>query len=416
MDVPTKLKCQAKTAKGLACKSKACKNERFCHVHGGTPKTPTETKTLRTLVPKVKLSKSLRDPKPLVLKSGPPKSAVVKKGSPKKAKTPKKGTRLSPDLERGTELTSLGWSPTKAIRYAMDYKDLPMHIDEQKDPIPFPPEFEKVKDRLMKICNTVEGTCIYHYTMPGVQWTAHKSVCRDRNEEFKLMMRKRGNHFFHGLTFEENKAYPDYDKFYCMCHETNAEKQAYRTLLLSETPDENPAFWQEIHGNIYTEDYEKYGDERKVTEELKAKIVKDAVEYSGQEYKIHLQPKPEYQIPVLKLLVNLLNTNPEIRTRVEAFKTIIPYNRVTTDLELPVIVIYPVWGAENAKIVLDAILDLFSTYDVKTIGLNHTPRFNAKINELVFYANGSGDHKRFLPDKFFSDKTKIFYKGSKKLH
>ena len=103
--------------------------------------------------------------------------------------------------------------------------------------------------------------------------------------------------------------------------------------------------------------------------------------------------------------------NPKFSSKVEVFKVAVPYHRVKTDLNLPVIVVYPLAGKENSRYVLDAIVKHFSGFNSAEIGLNHTPRFNKKINELIYVASGSGDHKKLLPSSLFSGPGKEFYKG-----
>jgi len=90
---------------------------------------------------------------------------------------------------------------------------------------------------------------------------------------------------------------------------------------------------------------------------------------------------------------------------------IIPYSQVEGDINLAAIVIYPIWGSSCSQLLLDEIIKHFSRFDDKKIGLDITPRYNAKYNNLIYWANGSGDHKKVLSDKYFTSPEKIFYKG-----
>ncbi len=59
---------------------------------------------------------------------------------------------------------------------------------------------------------------------------------------------------------------------------------------------------------------------------------------------------------------------------------------------MPVIVIYPMLGKANAQKALNKIYEHLGKYDI--MGKGVTPRYNRKINELIFYAQGAGDFKK----------------------
>ncbi len=277
---------------------------------------------------------------------------------------------------------------------------LPGSRGEKFKSIPYPKEFSSVANSLLKVCGILGAECSVHPSMPGIQWVNNRDNVEEAKKVLKLYMRNLGNHYFHSIDPKENINYPLEDKYYCMCQEWKSEQTAYLTLKgMTDTE------FQDYHGKIYTGE----NMDRHIGENLKKKIVEDSIEFLAQEYKIHLQPKPEYQIPVLQELVNLIST--ELLNVIEAWKAIIPYDRVLSDMKLPSIVIYPVGGAKNAEFVIHKIIERFSKYDVKEIGLNVTPRYNYKYNELIYWAGGSGDHKIHLDEKYFNNKEKNFYKG-----
>ncbi len=64
-----------------------------------------------------------------------------------------------------------------------------------------------------------------------------------------------------------------------------------------------------------------------------------------------------------------------------------------------------------ARYSLNTIINHFNQFNGKEIGLDITPRHNAKYNELIYWANGSEDHKKLLPEKYFTSPEKIFLLG-----
>lgn len=442
MDVP-------QTSTGKACKLCLKKGPgELCHLHCGTSRTPK--KSARGTPKKSAVAK--RRPR------ATPKSATTAKMTSSSTPSPRSGAgkkktriRTSPEtppspprssMEIGTPpspvrslpgsmehewrlgrespgVGSLGWSPSKAREYRErerieHIKKYPSAAIEGKREIPFPPEFEVVYDKLKEICKSIPyGYCDLHPTTPAVQWSNNTHDLDNTKKQWQNEMHQKTNHYSQDYPYDLNKNYPLYDQDYCSHHAGfDASKQsgyAYKTLFLPIQGEDEE--WEALHGctrgHCDIEEGEAY---RKISSELRKKIMEDSLEYLAQEYKIHLQPKPEYQFPVLRILAKLLATDKEFKSHVEAWKAVIPYHRVKTELNLPVIVIYPAWGKKSAEIVLGKIIQAFSKYDAAKIGLNHAPRFNKKYNELIYYAGGAGDQKKNLPDKYFTP-GKIFYKG-----
>lgn len=427
MDVPT-------TASGEACKLCLKKGSGGrCRLHCGpaaaTPKKSAAKKSAK------RRPRASPTPSATVKTSPSPRSGVGKKkgrgrtspetppspirvqmelGSPFKL-SPREASPLG-SMERewrlGREspgMRSLGWSPSKAKEYRT--RERIEHIRKWPEStigreIPFPPEFEAIYDKLMAICESIpNGYCSLHPMTPAVQWENRNEDMSSAKEAWEGEMHKKTNHYAKGYPDTQNEKYPSYDRERCENHSgfgiPKQSEYAYKTLLLPlEGADD---IWEKLH----CVDCE---DRRKISPQLRKKIMSDSIEFLAQEYKIHLQPKPEYQFPVLRILAKLLTTDREFNAHVEAWKAAIPYHRVKTELNLPVIVIYPVWGAKSAQIVLRKIIKAFEKYDAAKIGLNHAPRFNAKYNELIYYAGGAGDQKKDLPDEYFTP-GKIFYKG-----
>jgi hypothetical protein len=419
-----------RTASGQLCKNclKKGPGER-CHVHSKsisiqsvstkrerspkslTPESSARPKAKKSVTPKSVTPKASAKPK--AKKSvTPPESLSVMSISPKNGSSLEREFRY--DVESPDE-SNLGWSPSKNYFLPGQYeRALRVKHEHLKTKLPMPDKFERVYLKLEKICEAIpNGSTTFHPVTPALQWENTSENRENATKKWRLQMNQKGNHYFFtfppAATKEENRNYPKYDQNMCLCHayEIETSNNVFKTLKASI--DGNEDIINKIHGMIY---YGEKHDEtpRPISKELKQKILEDTLEYMGQEYKIHLQPRQEYQIPVVRILAKLLAEDKEFNSCVDTFKAIIPYHRVKSGMNLPSIVIYPVWGVENARIVLSKIIKAFDKYDSVKIGLNHTPRFNEKYNELIYYAGGAGDHKGSLPADLYTEGKK-FFKG-----
>ena len=141
------------------------------------------------------------------------------------------------------------------------------------------------------------------------------------------------------------------------------------------------------------------------------------------EYKVHLQVKPKYQFWVLETLNRLIRLNGEFKACVEGIKMHNFYYVVNDPQKnVPSIVIY--LSGNNlkqtdeekktcAKTVINILIDIFRKYSSE-IGLNKTPRYNRKVNELIYWSNGPGDvkvqmEKEGILDVYFSKESNYSY-------
>lgn len=123
----------------------------------------------------------------------------------------------------------------------------------------------------------------------------------------------------------------------------------------------------------------------------------------AENYKIHLMPKTKEW---LKTIIYQLLINTVIRENIELFKVLSPYGSFDdfwqhsayylqkNDEEyrrgIPaIVVIYPAQGREKAQKTLEVIYSLFGT--MPGVGLD--PRFNEKVTDAIYYAQGDGDDK-----------------------
>ena len=417
--------CQGITRTGKPCKNPTSTG--WCRLHcSKISSKPQGNSSKITPSPKTK-RRSRGTPKSATPRSVTERKKVRARVSPQTPPSPPRspmeiGTPRSSPLELEKEwrlgrespgMGSLGWDEKEQLRY-MSPEIRARHQAGGKQyqggnmEIPFPPEYQIVYDKLKDICKSIRHKidCDYHPTMPGVVWM--NTNRHATTKIWRLEMMKKGNHFAYDSRFTNDNDYPPYDRCECKCcnEKSKIPDKAVGTLLLSLDGDDKE--WENLHGACLKDEKQQ---KRKVSQQLREKIMKDAFDYLAEEYKIHLQPKPEYQLPVLRVLAKLLVSDKEFGSRVESWKAVIPYHRVKTELNLPVIVIYPFPGKDNAEYVLKRIIKAFDKYDAKEIGLNHTPRFNKKFNEFIYYAGGSGDHKDALPNYYFTTPEKIFYKG-----
>ena len=133
-------------------------------------------------------------------------------------------------------------------------------------------------------------------------------------------------------------------------------------------------------------------------------------------YKIHLQPLQEYQLFVLERLFLMMRESKTFRYNIDMIKAILSYETVLDLNKIPSIVIYPLWGKEIAKFILKVVYELFKDCSDQ-IGLNITPRYNHKINNLIYIAGYDGSTKKYLEinnkpllDKLFIEPEYAFFK------
>ena len=110
------------------------------------------------------------------------------------------------------------------------------------------------------------------------------------------------------------------------------------------------------------------------------------------EYKIHLMPHPEYVQGVTRTLCEHLRDDKELDKATAGFKVKLNVETQHDDQILPMIVIYPMLGKENAQLVLDRVYNAFPNHE--RMGMNLTPRDNRRINNLVYWAQSGGDLKK----------------------
>lgn len=135
-------------------------------------------------------------------------------------------------------------------------------------------------------------------------------------------------------------------------------------------------------------------DDREIQEEAK-KIL-------SQEYLIAIHPDPKYQVWMLKRILMAWFADVDLQNNIRMIKVLINQFRInpTKDYNikngiLPSIVVYPRYGVKSSRIVLTKINYYYSLYTNHGI-VDSTPTYFIKLNNLIYYTNGSLDLKLYF--------------------
>lgn len=135
------------------------------------------------------------------------------------------------------------------------------------------------------------------------------------------------------------------------------------------------------------------------------------------DYKIHLMPVGDLT-PILSKLFQLIRDTPQLQNDIWRIK----FNKKYDDEQLkragsgtaaarPKIVIYPASGKDAAQRVFDTIYAHFKNDP----GLGIAPRFNQRITDLIYVAQGNGDDKEAYNNKEYFQAPDYVYFDAKKV-
>lgn len=123
-------------------------------------------------------------------------------------------------------------------------------------------------------------------------------------------------------------------------------------------------------------------------------------------YKIHMMPKGSLTEILVKLL-EALDKDPELNRLVGNFKLKVSAIYEKEDGKvLPLIAFYAAPGTDNAQKLLNKLYQLFKD----TPGLNKQPRFNARVSDLLWIAQGDGDYKTDEFAKYYENPKRVYYR------
>mgnify|MGYP006412975699 FL=1 len=131
-------------------------------------------------------------------------------------------------------------------------------------------------------------------------------------------------------------------------------------------------------------------------------IRKDVEKILSQEYLVVLQPSPQYQLWVLRRILACWSSDKKLLDNIRKVKVIINQYRCRSDVNynkqhgiLPSIVIYPKYGSKSAQIVTATITKYFGMWSGTIAWGISKPSYFIRVNDLVWYTNGSIDLKLY---------------------
>ena len=147
--------------------------------------------------------------------------------------------------------------------------------------------------------------------------------------------------------------------------------------------------------------------------EIAKKQIKLAYMARINEFKVHLQVKPEYQFWILEVLNNLIRSSNDFKNCVDSIKMHNFYDVVLSEnIRAPSIVIYLsgnnlVQTDDEKSKCLDTVVEIlwnaFGEYS-KDVGLDIAPRYNHTCDELIYWSNGPGDIKvKMIEDRVIDE-------------
>lgn len=153
-------------------------------------------------------------------------------------------------------------------------------------------------------------------------------------------------------------------------------------------------------GSKYVHSWHKY-------EAVRKKENPDLAQELVQQYKIHLMPQEGSEERTFVELAKFIQENKGLQDRVQIFKIkTSPYKDLIKE-KIPKIVIY-VDGKDNAQYVLDTMYEHFKNYQGYT---KYAPRYNQRVTDFLYFAQGDGDDKPHYPDLFEDGKDNPDYTG-----
>lgn len=139
-------------------------------------------------------------------------------------------------------------------------------------------------------------------------------------------------------------------------------------------------------------------------DQASAREVEEAKDTLSLEYKIHLMPKPEYSLFILDKLLDVISKDRSLQETVSTIKILNDEHKKRRQI-MPTIVVYTQLGKDNAQRALDKLFVSLHEY-AEVVGSDDFPRYNQKVDPLIYYANGGGDFKNS-----FLEMLKITKKG-----
>ncbi len=140
-----------------------------------------------------------------------------------------------------------------------------------------------------------------------------------------------------------------------------------------------------------------------------ASIANKLVQY----YKIHLMPKPNVDpFAIVEILLDAYASDPILKQFSHTFKVAPEQLPLVEGKVAPQVVIYVHGGQEGAQKVLDRIYKLFTVNHPEIQGSGIRPRYNAKVNDLIWVAQGNGDNKTDTYKDVYELPLRAYYRSN----
>lgn len=181
---------------------------------------------------------------------------------------------------------------------------------------------------------------------------------------------------------------------------------------IEKSKESLPTRWVQYENLVFKEllieqDLLKVFDQKKLADHLYNKLA----EFLVLTYKIHLMPIDQDVYLTAIILFKSLKENSNLRGLINGFKIRVEDNVVKNpgkpDIIMPLFVIYPAIGKENAQKLLNSIHSYFNN---KIKGNGQVPRWNAKVTDLIFIAQGDGQDKTDENKDYFEQPKRIYYR------
>jgi hypothetical protein len=172
---------------------------------------------------------------------------------------------------------------------------------------------------------------------------------------------------------------------------------------------------KEATGKLTNVSYDEIPPLRARAHKAKDKEAQERLEKIAGQYKIHLMPHRNYLGDVVLKLIGALKCTSlgplidsfKVKYKQETLETVV-VGKLAQKERMPRIVIYVAEGKAQAQHALNKIIAIFKN-DVEK-GIDIAPRWNQKVNKLIFFAQGDGDCKRIAQfEKYFEQPAMIYY-------
>ena len=161
----------------------------------------------------------------------------------------------------------------------------------------------------------------------------------------------------------------------------------------------------------YEDKFEAHKANKAITQ-LKQKQLRkkqaETVSRLEQKYEIYLMPKGDLTV-TLRSLLEAIEIYKDLQPLISRIKiSTIPHDKIVAGVILPRIVIYLSAEKMKAQQALDDLYEIFDHYKGLIKGLNITPRYSAKVTDLIYVAQGDSNLKA---DKYasFYEPGRIYY-------